>query len=344
MPALDFDRIGTRGSYLSNDERLSGVDGLIGSDRFLWPETAQLAWVHQPLRFFYADGVLSVHNERSFASTAGSRLPWKVVEGTKELAQGRHALDVVPEATTAARVPAPASPGDMERFPVGGTVVPAGKPPDGQGRVLLEDAERVEVSGPGFRYAFSKATGTLDSMRVRDVELLASGPELDARRSATRSTRGGRLKGSCGGRTRPAAVESVTASRDPSGGAVVEVRGSVVAPDRPDASFDQVMTYRIDAAGTIRLAHQVGPRGAVRTLPYLPRIGCRQRCRRLSSTSPGMAAVRRRAMTTARTALRSASTGPLWTTTIGRRTTATIPTPRGAAHRRAVCSSPARTT
>jgi beta-galactosidase len=33
------------------------------------------------------------------------------------------------------------------------------------------------------------------------------------------------------------------------------------------------MTYRIDAAGTIRLAHRVSPRGAVRTLPYLPRIG-----------------------------------------------------------------------
>ncbi|HWO64538.1 MAG TPA: glycoside hydrolase family 2 TIM barrel-domain containing protein [Umezawaea sp.] len=293
--ALDFDTFETRGTYLSNGESLSGVDGLIGSDRFLQPETAQLAWVHQPLRFSYADGVLSVHSERAFASTAGSRLRWKVVEGTREVARGRQTLDVAPGATATVRVPVPANPGDVERFlnvevtgavaahdqfPLGGTVVPGAQPPDGQGTVVLaDDPDRVEVSGPGFRYGFDKAAGTLDSMAVRDTELLVTGPELDAWRAPISNeiyswgTAEGELWRAAGLDRLRTSVESVTASPDPTGGAVVEVRATVAAPDRPDASFGQVMTYRIDVAGTIRLAHQVSPRGAVRTLPYLPRIG-----------------------------------------------------------------------
>ncbi|MEO6082795.1 MAG: glycoside hydrolase family 2 TIM barrel-domain containing protein [Umezawaea sp.] len=293
--ALDFDRVDTKGSYVSYGESLSGVDGLIGSDRFLQPETAQLAWVHQPLRFSYADGVISVFNERSFASTAGSRLRWKVLEGTKEVASGRQTLDVAPGATAAVRVRVPANPGDVERFltvevtgeveahdqfPLGGTVVPGAGLPNGKGKVELEDdPERVEVSGHGFRYAFGKATGTLDSMRVRGTELLVSGPKLDAWRApiSNETYTWGNAEGenwrAAGLDRLRTSVGSVTATADPSGGATVEVRSTVAAPDRPNASFDQVMTYRVDAAGTIRLAHQVSPRGAVRTLPYLPRIG-----------------------------------------------------------------------
>jgi hypothetical protein len=256
--ALDFDRVECRGSYPSYGESLSGVDGLVGSDRFLQPETAQLAWVHQPLRFSYADGVLSVRNERSFASTAGSRLRWKVVEGARAVAGGGQALDVAPGATAAVRVPVPANPGDVERFlnvevigeveahdqfPLGGSVVPGARPPDGRGAVeLADDAERLEVSGPGFRYAFGKATGTLDSMRVRDVELLVSGPELDAWRAPLSNepyswgTAEGELRRAAGLDRLRTSVGSVTASREPTGGAVVEVRATVAAADRTPPS------------------------------------------------------------------------------------------------------------
>nr|WP_254126665.1 beta-galactosidase small subunit [Amycolatopsis sp. CA-230715] len=57
------------------------------------------------------------------------------------------------------------------------------------------------------------------------------------------------------------------------GEAKVVVRSKVAAPDVSTASFEQAMTYRVDAAGTVRLGHQVHPVGDVRTLPYLPRIG-----------------------------------------------------------------------
>src|SRR5206468_3516714 len=53
----------------------------------------------------------------------------------------------------------------------------------------------------------------------------------------------------------------------------VEVPATVSAPGTSDARFDQVTTYTVDAAGQLEVRHRVGPRGAVRALPYLPRVG-----------------------------------------------------------------------
>ena len=288
--ALNFDEFTTAGTHLSYGESLSGVDGLVGSDRFLQPETAQLAWVQQPLRFSYGGGVLTVHNERPFASTGGTSLRWSVREGGKEVAGDTRALDIAAGGTGTVAIPVPGNPRDVERFldvtttgtvpahdqfPLGGTVVPGNELPDGGGAVTTEDgADAVTLSGKDFRYTVDKATGSLTSMRVRGTELLRSGPVLDAWRAPISNetynwgTAEGELWRAAGLDRLRTTVGSVTVEPG-----TVTVTSTVAAPDRPDASFAQTMTYRVDGAGTIRLAHHVSPRGAVRTLPYLARIG-----------------------------------------------------------------------
>ena len=55
MLALDFDRFDRRGSFPSLGISLSGTDGLVGTDRYLQPETVELAWAHSPVRFTALD-------------------------------------------------------------------------------------------------------------------------------------------------------------------------------------------------------------------------------------------------------------------------------------------------
>jgi beta-galactosidase len=292
--ALNFDQVETRGKYLSNGESLSGVDGLIGSDRFAQPETTQLTWAHQPLRFSYANSSLTVHSERQFASTAGTDLQWKIIEGSKTISSGRQALTIAPNGTATVPIAVPENPAGMERwltvstagtvpaadqFSLGGTVVPGGGAPPAVGTVSLADSTAsVVVSGPEFQYTLDKSSGQLSSMLVRGTQLLTSGPKLDAWRApiSNETYDWGNAEGvnwrDAGLDRLRTKVNSVSVGQSP-GVASITVTATVSAPDRPDASFEQTMKYDVDAAGTIKLAHQVGPRGAVRTLPYLPKIG-----------------------------------------------------------------------
>ncbi|MCP2164962.1 glycoside hydrolase family 2 TIM barrel-domain containing protein [Goodfellowiella coeruleoviolacea] len=306
--ALDFDRIDDTGrTYLSYGQSLSGVDGLIGADRTPQPETAQLAWAHQPLRFGYANGTLSVHNERQFVDTGDVELRWSVTEGERTVASGRQRPRVQPGGTGTLDLRLPANPRDAERwltvravttraqpllpagsvlahdqFALGGTVVPGAAPPPARGRVeVTETADAVTLSGREFRYVFDKRTGALSSMRVRGVDLLRGGPQLDAWRAPISNEtytwgndEGEDWRAAGLDRLATTATEVRVSQTDP-GAATVTANAVVAAPDTPNASFAQVLTYRVDAAGTIGLRQQVSPRGDVRTLPYLPRIGVR---------------------------------------------------------------------
>lgn len=301
--ALDFDRVDDRGSYLSYGESLSGVDGLIGSDRYLQPETAELAWAHQPLRFSFGGGTVNVLNERQFAGTDGMALRWKVTEGASTIASGTEPLRIAAGATAAIRPKVPHGK-DTERFltleavttagtpmmpaghvvardqfTLGGTRIPGAEAPQARGRVDVADRDgRITVSGKDFSYGFDRSTGALSSMRARGAELLKGGPKLDAWRAPTSNETydWGRAEGEdwrkAGLDRLETTVDSVTV--EPGQGEVkVVVRSKAAAPGVGTASFEQTMTYRIDAAGTVRLGHQVHPVGDVRTLPYLPRIG-----------------------------------------------------------------------
>ncbi|OON76022.1 glycoside hydrolase [Streptomyces tsukubensis] len=308
--ALDFEKVEKKGEFLSYGVALAGDDGLVGPERTPQPETAQLSQVHQPIRFSYdADGDgdgdggrLTVRSERQFASTAGTKLRWRVQEGAKTVAEGGRALDLAPGGSVTVPVKAPANPGDIERwltvettgkvpahdqFGLGGKVAPGAGTPRAEGSVkVAEDAEHVTLSGKGFRYTLSKGTGSLDSMKAGGTELLAkgaaSGPSLDVWRApiSNESFNWGTVeadKWRAAGLDRlRTTVDSVTTGTGDDGSARVRVTSTAAAPGLADkASFAQTMTFDVDAAGTVRLGHEVAPRGAARTLPYLPRVGVR---------------------------------------------------------------------
>lgn len=305
--ALDFGRIENRGTHLSYGESLSGVDGLVGADRDLQPETAQLAWTHQPLRFSYADGVLGVHNEQVFAAANGLTLHWQVVEGLRVVAEGQQELDIAPGATLRIEPGIPANPGAVERwldvrvlttaprppwaigdefardqFALGGDLVPGAALPssaaDAAPLQVEQDAAQIIVAGKDFRYRFDKATGTLDSMQVAGAELLHGALRAGVWRAPNSNE-----TYSWGGEERKAwynagldrlqsQAQAVEVEQSQAGVTVV-ARNRVAAADVDDAWFEQTLRFAIDAAGNLRLQQQLSPQGAMRKLPYLPRLG-----------------------------------------------------------------------
>ncbi len=307
--ALNFDRLEKRGSYLTNGQSLSGVDGLVGADRYLQPETVELKAQHSPLRFRAVDaerGVIEVHNEQPFAATPKMTLRWSLDEESRTLESGSRSLEVPPGGAVRIDLPVERkNPRGLERwlnlraelaedtgyaergwefhadqFQAGGTTAP------GPGTALkpsrpktTESEDEVVVRGEDFTYTFDEKRGTLTSMVVRGTELLRGGPKLDVWRPPTSNETfsWGRAEGEdwrrAGLDRLEAEVSDVSVDRDAHGRTVVRVAGTAKAPDVTGASIDQVMTYTVDGAGTIRIDHRVEPKGEVRALPYLPRVG-----------------------------------------------------------------------
>ena len=286
--ALDFDREERRGTYLSHGQSVAGVDGVVDSDRNLQPETAQLKWVHQPVRFAFTDGVLTAASERVFAPIAGE-LRWKVIEGERTVRSGSRRVSVAPGGSVS--LPVPPSSSERERFLNAELVVDGriyahdqfslgGKAivdaPAAVGTPLVENTDdSVIIRGPQFRYVVRKATGALTSMRVRGVELLhGNGTELDVWRAPlSNETADWGTAESVQWRAAGLDRLRTTASTVDVTGSTITVKAVVSAPDVSDAAFEQTLTYRVDAAGTIDIGHQVVPAGRMRTLPYLPRMG-----------------------------------------------------------------------
>ncbi|MGW4214880.1 glycoside hydrolase family 2 TIM barrel-domain containing protein [Lentzea sp. NPDC004789] len=295
--ALDFDRVQERGTHLAYGSTLSGVDGLIGSDRTPQPETAQLAWVHQPLRFAYSGGVLSVTNERQFTGTDDLTLRWRVTEGSRTVADGSQPLRVA--AATTGTIPLPAKASDRERFltveavtrdrhvlahdqfALGGTRVPGldRAPLDWAVVFTHDDADEVTATAAGTTYTVDKKSGALTSIRSWGRELLTSGPKLDAWRApiSNETYTWGRAEGEDWRRVGldrlGTTVTGVRVEKDGNKTVRIVVDSKVAAAGVSGAWFDQTMVYAIDSAGVLNLGHKVTPQGAMRTLPYLPRIG-----------------------------------------------------------------------
>lgn len=304
--ALDFESLADHGTHLSYGESLSGVDGLVGADRELQPETAQLAWTHQPLRFAWKDGLIEVHNEQAFAATRGLDLRWTLHEGRRILASGRDPLRVEPGARFSLPIQLPPNPANIERwltveavatqsrpwlargdvhamdqFHVGGTRIPGADlpTPHGSRPVVNESPSAIEVQGDGFLYRFDKAAGVLAAMRVREVELLHGGIRLDAWRAPNSNetyswgNEEGKAWRAVGLDRLDSRAHSMTAQRKQDGTVIVTALNRVAAKGMDEAWFDQSITYTIDAAGTLRVRQEVSPQGRIGALPYLPRIG-----------------------------------------------------------------------
>jgi beta-galactosidase len=209
--ALDFDSFTRRGTFLSNGQSLSGVDGLVGADRTPQPETTELAAVQSPIRITgHGTTDVTVSSERAFTGTDDLALRWKITEGRRTLSSGQEPLRLRPGATAKVPLPRPpADPSGAERwltveallakptwyapaghpvatgqFPVGGSAVPgvrlAAPSAESAPVQVTRSGSAVVVAGRDFRYTFDRAKGTLASMRYRGTELLRAGPQLDA--------------------------------------------------------------------------------------------------------------------------------------------------------------------
>ncbi|MFC5828096.1 glycoside hydrolase family 2 TIM barrel-domain containing protein [Nonomuraea insulae] len=304
--ALDLDRYERRGDFLSLGLSLSGTDGLVGSDRYLQPETREMAWAHAPIRFTSADpatGKVGVHNEQPFGAL-NVKVRWSLEEVDRTLRSGTRDLRLAPGATVDLDLgAAPANPRDRQRllnleavadgrrygwqqFAAGGGVVPGiAHPPSGTPS-LRRDGDTITVSGTvsgqGWRYRFE--AGALTSMNAGGRELLRAGPGLDVYRSPTSNetydwgTADRNVWHQTGLDRLRTQVTGVQADLD-GDTAVVAVTSTAAAPGMESLlSFEQGMTYRIDGRGTITLRHRVVPRGSrLTTLPYLPRVGVQVR-------------------------------------------------------------------
>jgi beta-galactosidase len=294
--ALDFDSVERKGDFDSLGISLSGTDGLVGTDRYLQPETVEVAWAHAPIRFSRAsDGRVSVHNEQA-AGALDVTLRWKLIEVDRTLRDGSRHLRLSPGETVTLDIPTPsANPHDRARrlqieaigddglrygwdeFDAGGRVVPGVQRPSSGTARLSNDGDAIVVSGKGWTYRFDTATGTLSSMASDGRELLRTGPQLDVYRPPTSNETYGwgtadrEIWHQLGLDRLQTSVTGVTSSTV-DGAAVVEVRS--VARGSATFEIEQVMRYRIDGRGTITLDHRVTPRGSgASRLPYLPRVG-----------------------------------------------------------------------
>ena len=89
--ALDFDRYTRSGDFLSLGLSLSGTDGLVGSDRYVQPETVEMAWAQAPIRFTPVDaaaGKVRVRNEQQ-AGAFDAELRWSLVEVDRTMRLGQ---------------------------------------------------------------------------------------------------------------------------------------------------------------------------------------------------------------------------------------------------------------
>ena len=305
--ALDFDTYQRKGDFLSLGISLSGTDGLVGSDRYVQPETAEMAWAQAPVRFSAPDpmsGKVRVHNEQQ-AGALDLRLTWKAVEQARTLRSGSRHLRLTPGQTVDLDLGAmPANPDDRERFlnvtaettrdlawakrgwvvgydqfSLGGRAVPGILPTPVSGApTLVTRGDSLTVSGPGFSYAFD--AGTLVSMRSGGRDLLVDGPKLDVYRPPTSNetydwgTDDRRIWHQVGLDRLRTTVSDVRTSTE-ADAVVVEVRSTVAGPGTAALlSFDQTLRYRIDRRGTVTLTQDVAAKGSrVGSLPYLPRVG-----------------------------------------------------------------------
>lgn len=306
--ALNFDTFERRGDFLSLGLSISGTDGLVGSDRYVQPETNEMAWAHAPVRFTAVDAVngrFRVHNEQA-AGTFELRLKWNVIEQERTIRSGSRHIRLAAGQTMELNLGAvPANPNDRERFynlsventrdtawarrgwvmgydqfSVGGRSVAGilpGPPPAGA-PALARDGAAITVSGRDWTYRFNG--GDLASMRVDGRELLHAGPRLDIYRPPTSNetydwgTADREIWHDLGIDRLQTTVTGVD-TRTEGDETVVEVRSTVAAPGL-EALFSvaQTIRYRIDARGTITLVHDVVPSGSrASSLPYLPRVG-----------------------------------------------------------------------
>nr|BFE74674.1 hypothetical protein GCM10020092_079750 [Actinoplanes digitatis] len=126
--ALNFDAFQRKGDFLSLGISLSGTDGLVGSDRYLQPETREMAWAQAPIRFTAVDAVngrVRVHNEQQ-AGAFRLRLRYQIIEQARTIRSGSRPLTLAPRPS---RRPRPRRGAQPTRTTGSGSSTSAPRPP-----------------------------------------------------------------------------------------------------------------------------------------------------------------------------------------------------------------------
>lgn len=332
---LDFESENTTGTFYSYGIG-ARTYGSIWPDRVPQPEMWQMKKSTQPLSFTLVDesGWLEIWNRGNFLNADHYKTTWSLYADDELLDSGELDLDVEANAYGKVKIPLrkPAivpgkeyrvdissvlrsdeiwAPAGFEmawdQFELSSWNIPAaGNAPAGTVSVIEND-DRIIVSGDGFRYAFDSVSGTLVSMTVDGQELLCSPLRLNLWRAPLANESDGWNSGSVNAQNRKQGYggighESVIASSYYSYGldkiqslpidvsfsvlgdaAVLKVRElSILGSEEGQldtyirgmsySGFENIYQYRIFGDGTIKLDHEIKPQG--NNLPeMLPRIG-----------------------------------------------------------------------
>ncbi len=322
---LDFETVERKGEFFSLG--IGGRSyGVIWPDRVPQPELWQLKKSTQPVGIEavdLAEGLVSLVNRYHFTNLSELDASWRVTAEGQTLDEGRLALALAPAESTTVRIPFEtpvAAPGveywldvrftlpretawaprghevAWEQFLLpGAPLSPIGPLDDFAPLGMDTTGGRVIIRGDGFTYAFERASGTLSSIKVGEVELIQQGPRANVWRAPLANERDawglyrGRLSTHRNGMGNDIAngwcavgldrlehtVERFTARRKSDHEVVVEIEAHAAARGLPPGSFltgfDLAYTYRVLASGDILLEHTIIPQGA--QPDWLPKVG-----------------------------------------------------------------------
>ena len=314
--------------------------GSIWPDRTPQPEMWQMKKSAQPMRFALLDprsGVLEVRNRNYFTNASQYKTVWTLTADGETIASGTLNLDIAPQQTVIVKVPytKPAiQPGKEYRLTVSSLLaedkiwapagheiaweqfdltdwnVPAAPKAKPAGQVQLsQNADRIVVTGTGFRYAFDAKSGELVSMEVDGKEMIASPLKVNLWRapianevdgwnnwgarsvSSTSPGYGGVGHSSvlaaiyyAAGLDNIANLPIHVNARAQDGCAFIDVRELVLFGVQGEETqldayivgrrlngMESLFTYRIDADGTVTVHNSLSPQGDMPA--WLPRIG-----------------------------------------------------------------------
>jgi beta-galactosidase len=311
--------------------------GSIWPDRTPQPEMWQMKKSAQPLSFQLLDaeqGTVEVWNRNPYLNASHYSTSWTLTADDEVVASGEMPLDVVPLGREVVRIPLPhpeAVPGreyrltissvlakneiwadkghevSWDQFELKGWNVPALPTRRPAGKALLTREEKAYVvSGKGFSYQFSTATGELVSAIVNGKELLSHPLKLNVWRAPLANEVDG-WNGSSAGRVsatgysaigqtaqvlaahyyaagldRMAALPIEMNVREAGDDVVVEVRDLALLGSedkqldayisgRSYSGFEESYRWTIAGDGTLTLHHKVNPQGSMPL--WLPRLG-----------------------------------------------------------------------
>jgi beta-galactosidase len=276
------------------------MDGLVAPDRTPHPALAEVKTVYQSIKVEPVDlaaGTVAVTNGYLFRDLSDVEITWEVRAGEALVADGTRALALQPGEREEVTIPLDGSalPVDRETWlnvafrltePTlwadAGHVIATAQLPLGSGPELEavrtadlppvevhEQGDEVVVEGDGFSLTFSKAQGTLTSLRRGGVELIGSGPVPHFWRAPTDNDRGNRMPGRCGiwrhaGRDR--LIEGVTVAQPAPQTVRIGVRSAL-----PDAIGRVDSVFTVLGNGEVIVETAFDPERD--DLPELPRFG-----------------------------------------------------------------------